>query len=229
MLVLGVMACVPEVDVVTVTVLAGATEAVKTGMTVRPRHYDLITATAEGSWSHCPEEGCTTNAAGDPNNGDHTFDCDWRSQTPCTDGLAPSGALIVATSTSDGTLVDDGWQVAWPQFTPPPSGELVLMMNDESGSYADNTGSLDVTLTRTYPTGTTGGGGGGGGGEDDCATFSDTTPYFGDGQLDAYCWDAGLQAACGNTEAQAIDCRNLVGMIDCCWSGGGDCPYCSGG
>lgn len=61
-----------------------------------------------------------------------------------------------------------------------------------------------------------------------CETFNDTTSYFGDGQLDAYCIDAGYWQACGNTEYQNLDCSNLEGMIDCCWDGGGDCPYCPG-
>ena len=59
-----------------------------------------------------------------------------------------------------------------------------------------------------------------------CDTFNDTTEYFGDIQLDSQCWAAGLYKACDQTDEADLACANLDGLLDCCWDGGGSCPYC---
>ena len=61
---------------------------------------------------------------------------------------------------------------------------------------------------------------------DECATFNDTTAYFGDTQLDTTCLSAGLYDTCDQYDEWEYACATVENLLDCCWDGGGSCPYC---
>lgn len=60
-------------------------------------------------------------------------------------------------------------------------------------------------------------------GSADCATFDDMTPYYGDIQVDSFCWTAGLYYACGDPGAGDQTCGVLASFAT---DGGAACPYC---
>ncbi|MCR9162786.1 MAG: hypothetical protein ACE37F_02535 [Nannocystaceae bacterium] len=61
------------------------------------------------------------------------------------------------------------------------------------------------------------------GGDGTCESFNDMTPYYGDVQVDSFCWTAGLYYACGETGAGDETCGILASFAN---DGGAACPYC---
>lgn len=59
-----------------------------------------------------------------------------------------------------------------------------------------------------------------------CYSFSDTTPYYNDGQADPLCWSAGLYDACGDTSARDTTCATLDQLLSSGTGSLSTCPYC---
>ena len=176
------------------------------GVGVHVHAGDVIQLVASGTWcwgggSDCSDANGTT---GRPN---------FEEPAALLDG-AYFGALIGSVIGDEIVLIGSA-----SSFTSTTAGEVQLGMNDAVGYYGDNSGTLSVEIS-------VGGDGGGGDGGDGGGVCTDTTSYFGDGQLDAYCLDACAQEAAGQYDYQAADCSNLEGMINLGYEGGGDCPYC---
>ena len=96
-----------------------------------------------------------------------------------------------------------------------PSGEDDPTSDDEggesSGGFAETSGGGETSGSPDS------------GGSGTCESFNDMTPYYGDVQVDSFCWTAGLYYACGETGAGDETCAILSSLAN---DGGAACPYC---
>lgn len=134
--------------------------------------------------------------------------------------------LSACVTEDDGDTGDDanptGASSAGPTTDPTGSGETGDDdTNDDPSSDDDNgesSGGPPDTSAGGESTGSPDGGGSGA-----CESFDDMTPYYGDVQVDSFCWTAGLYYACGETAAGDETCAILGSFAT---DGGAACPYC---
>ncbi len=125
--------------------------------------------------------------------------------------------------TGDETANPTGASSAGPTTDPTGSGET----GDDSGENDPTSSGEDGESSGGAPETSAGGESTGGspdsGGSGACESFDDMTPYYGDVQVDSFCWTAGLYYACGETAAGDETCAILGGFAT---DGGAACPYC---
>jgi hypothetical protein len=140
-----------------------------------------------------------------------TAACGTEDDSDSGDDVNPTGASSAGPTTDptgSGETGDDS-------STPDTSDDDDPTSDDEGG---ESSGGLGGSSGGAETSGAPDSGGSGA-----CESFNDMTPYYGDVQVDSFCWTAGLYYACGETAAGDETCAILSSFAN---DGGAACPYC---